>query len=53
MANLEESDYQIILDFLRWLNSDIIHMAKVLLHEAKPALKVFSDLHWALQGILM
>ena len=39
LANLEESDYQIILDPLGWLNCDMIHMAQVLLHEAKPSIE--------------
>ena len=39
LANLEESDYEIIFDPLGWLNCDIIHMAQVLLHEAKPSIE--------------
>ncbi|CAH3184903.1 unnamed protein product, partial [Porites evermanni] len=41
LAILEESDYQIILNPLGWLNCDIIHMAQVLLHEAKPSIEGF------------
>ena len=41
LANLEESDYQIILNPFGWLNGDIIHMAQVLLHEAKPSIEGF------------
>ena len=41
LAILEESDYQLILNPLGWLNCDIIHMAQVLLHEAKPSIEGF------------
>ena len=41
LANLEESDYQIILDPFGWLNCDIIHRAQVLLHEANPSIEGF------------
>ncbi len=38
---IKKSDYQIILDPLEWLNCDIMHMAQVLLHEAKPSIEGF------------
>ena len=41
LANFEESDYHLILNPLGWLNCDIIHMAQVLLHEAKPSIECF------------
>ena len=41
LAILEESDYQLILNPLGWLNCVIIHMAQVLLHEAKPSIEGF------------
>ena len=53
IANLEESDYQIILDPFGWLNCDIIHRAQVILHKQTPPLKVFNGLHLALYEILM
>ena len=41
LAILQESDYQITLNLLGWLNCDIIHMAQVLLHEIKPSIEGF------------
>ena len=41
LANLEESDYHIILDPFGWLNCDIIHRAQVLLHEANSSIEGF------------
>ena len=40
-ANLEESDYLIVLDQFGWLNCNIIHGAQVLLYEANPSIKGF------------
>ena len=39
LANLEESDYLIILDQSGCLKCDIIHRAQVLLHEANPSIE--------------
>ena len=41
LANLEESDYQIILDLSGWLNCDIIRRAQVLLPEANQSFEAF------------
>lgn len=41
LANLAESDYEIILDRSGWLNCDIIHRAQVLLYDANPSIEGF------------
>lgn len=39
LANLSDSDYQIILDAIGWLNCDIIQQAQVLLYNVNPSIE--------------
>ena len=41
LGNLSDSDYQIILDTIGWLNCDIIQQAQVLLHNANLSIEGF------------
>lgn len=41
LANLSDSDYQIILDAIGWLNCDIIQQAQVLLYNVNPSIEGF------------